>query len=186
MVKETRSTCPYCGVGCGVIIQSTGAQITGVRGDPQHPANFGRLCSKGSTLHLSATAEVTQQTRLLHPQQRAARGGLGLQRGLLQEALAHDLRVEEHLPPQLHLVEGPDERVGKIPERTAVDEPRQDQVGHHLLHPVLGGLHVLGELRDLAPAAGQRQRAGRVEGDVIEELQCARQVELVFRALEPG
>ena len=72
---ETRSTCPYCGVGCGVIIQSTGAQITGVRGDPEHPANFGRLCSKGSTLHLSATAEVTQQTRLLHPQQRAARGG---------------------------------------------------------------------------------------------------------------
>ena len=85
---ETRSTCPYCGVGCGVIIQSTGAQITGVRGDPQHPANFGRLCSKGSTLHLSATAEVTQQTRLLHPQQRAARGG-PLQRVTWDAALDH-------------------------------------------------------------------------------------------------
>ena len=55
---ETRSTCPYCGVGCGVIIKSTGAQITGVRGDPDHPANFGRLCTKGSTLHLTATAAV--------------------------------------------------------------------------------------------------------------------------------
>ncbi|MCX7279646.1 MAG: hypothetical protein NTZ15_20430, partial [Burkholderiales bacterium] len=65
MVNETRSTCPYCGVGCGVIIQSSGNQITGVRGDPQHPAHFGRLCSKGSTLHLTATAEVTLQTRLL-------------------------------------------------------------------------------------------------------------------------
>ncbi|WP_296508092.1 nitrate reductase [Rhodoferax sp.] len=74
MVQETRSTCPYCGVGCGVIIQSTGKQITGVKGDPQHPANFGRLCSKGSTLHLTATAEVTLQTRLLQPLQRLERG----------------------------------------------------------------------------------------------------------------
>jgi assimilatory nitrate reductase catalytic subunit len=71
---ETKSTCPYCGVGCGVIIESEGNQITGVRGDPLHPANFGRLCSKGSNLHLTATAAVTQQTRLLHPLQRANRG----------------------------------------------------------------------------------------------------------------
>ncbi len=73
-VRETRSTCPYCGVGCGVIIESTGAQITGVRGDPAHPANFGRLCSKGSTLHLTAAPEVTQQMRLLQPLQRLQRG----------------------------------------------------------------------------------------------------------------
>ena len=70
---ETKSTCPYCGVGCGVIIESSGDQITGVRGDPLHPANFGRLCSKGSNLHLTATAAVTQQTRLLHPMQRVNR-----------------------------------------------------------------------------------------------------------------
>src|SRR3990167_2515608 len=74
MVKETRSTCPYCGVGCGVIIESRGAQITGVRGDPDHPANFGRLCSKGSTLHHTASAPVTLQTRLLQPLQRLQRG----------------------------------------------------------------------------------------------------------------
>ncbi|NUZ07863.1 molybdopterin-dependent oxidoreductase [Piscinibacter koreensis] len=73
-MTETRSTCPYCGVGCGVIIESAGDAITGVRGDPDHPANFGRLCSKGSTLHLTATREVTLQTRLLQPMQRAARG----------------------------------------------------------------------------------------------------------------
>lgn len=72
-MPETRSTCPYCGVGCGVIIESQGAQITGVRGDPEHPANFGRLCSKGSTLHLSASRAVTQQSRLLQPMHRAQR-----------------------------------------------------------------------------------------------------------------
>ena len=71
--RSTRSTCPYCGVGCGVIIESVGAQITGVRGDPDHPANFGRLCTKGSTLELTASADVTRQTRLLQPMRRAHR-----------------------------------------------------------------------------------------------------------------
>jgi assimilatory nitrate reductase catalytic subunit len=66
-LKETKSTCPYCGVGCGVIIQSQGGQITGVRGDTEHPANFGRLCTKGSTLHLTATADVTHQARPAAP-----------------------------------------------------------------------------------------------------------------------
>ncbi|MBP6224456.1 MAG: molybdopterin-dependent oxidoreductase [Rhizobacter sp.] len=74
MSDETRSTCPYCGVGCGVIIESDGVQITGVRGDPEHPANFGRLCTKGSTLHLTAAQPITMQARLLQPQMRDSRG----------------------------------------------------------------------------------------------------------------
>jgi len=50
VLPETRSTCPYCGVGCGVLLRPDGAGGLMVRGDPQHPANFGRLCSKGSAL----------------------------------------------------------------------------------------------------------------------------------------
>jgi assimilatory nitrate reductase catalytic subunit len=73
-MTETRSTCPYCGVGCGVIIESKGSQITGVRGDPDHPANFGRLCTKGASLHLTASAAITAQARLLYPMQRSQRG----------------------------------------------------------------------------------------------------------------
>ena len=72
-VKTTRSTCPYCGVGCGVLIETQGREIIGVRGDPDHPANFGKLCTKGTTLHLTATPAVTRQTRLLQPMQRLAR-----------------------------------------------------------------------------------------------------------------
>src|SRR5690606_6866376 len=68
-MQETKSTCCYCGVGCGVIIESESNRITGVRGDPQHPANFGRLCTKGSTLHLSAKAEG----RALQPELRRGR-----------------------------------------------------------------------------------------------------------------
>ena len=73
MTTLTKSTCPYCGVGCGVVIESIGNQITGVHGDPDHPANFGRLCTKGSTLALTASATVTQQTRLLQPMRREHR-----------------------------------------------------------------------------------------------------------------
>ncbi len=72
--RETRSTCPYCGVGCGVVIATEGTTIVDVRGDPDHPANFGRLCTKGSTLHLTAAPHVAAQTRLQHPLRRDARG----------------------------------------------------------------------------------------------------------------
>ncbi|NTV10943.1 MAG: nitrate reductase, partial [Zoogloea sp.] len=71
-MAETRSTCCYCGVGCGVIIQHEGTRITGVQGDPEHPANFGRLCTKGSTLHLSAAPE-TLAARALYPELRSDR-----------------------------------------------------------------------------------------------------------------
>ncbi|MHB1175382.1 MAG: nitrate reductase [Sulfuriferula sp.] len=69
--KLIQSTCAYCGVGCGVLIETDGASITGVRGDPDHPANFGRLCTKGSTLHLAATQT---DARALYPELRNARG----------------------------------------------------------------------------------------------------------------
>ncbi len=70
--RATRSTCCYCGVGCGVIIESEGDAIVGVRGDPDHPANHGRLCSKGATLHLTARPAL-REARLLHPELRPTR-----------------------------------------------------------------------------------------------------------------
>ena len=68
-MKTTKATCPYCGVGCGVLIESDGSRITGVKGDPDHPANFGRLCTKGSTLHLTAKPDG----RALFPETRRKR-----------------------------------------------------------------------------------------------------------------
>ena len=56
----TRTTCPYCGVGCGVLAGADGT----IKGDPDHPANFGRLCSKGSALGET----IDLEGRLLHPQ----------------------------------------------------------------------------------------------------------------------
>jgi assimilatory nitrate reductase catalytic subunit len=67
MKKDTRSTCPYCGVGCGVIIESENDEVVGVRGDPDHPANFGRLCTKGSTLAMTAQPLRYMQARAKYP-----------------------------------------------------------------------------------------------------------------------
>ena len=71
-MAETKSTCCYCGVGCGVVIEHEAGRITSVKGDPDHPANFGRLCTKGATLHLSS-AQETLTARALYPELRATR-----------------------------------------------------------------------------------------------------------------
>ena len=60
---ETRTTCPYCGVGCGVLIEADGSGAITVKGDPDHPANRGKLCSKGSAL----AETIGTDHRLLRP-----------------------------------------------------------------------------------------------------------------------
>jgi assimilatory nitrate reductase catalytic subunit len=59
----THTTCPYCGVGCGVLATPDGKGIA-IAGDPNHPANFGRLCSKGSALGET----LSPDGRLLYPE----------------------------------------------------------------------------------------------------------------------
>jgi len=70
---ETRSTCPYCSVSCGVIIHTIGdkaknvtPQVVHVEGDPDHPINRGTLCPKGSSLQ----QDIQNDRRLLKPQVR--------------------------------------------------------------------------------------------------------------------
>src|SRR3954454_10756706 len=58
-----RTTCPYCGVGCGVLATPEADGSVTIAGDPDHPANFGRLCSKGSALGETLSLDG----RLLHP-----------------------------------------------------------------------------------------------------------------------
>ena len=67
-----RTTCPYCGVGCGLLAMPDGQGGATISGDPAHPANFGRLCSKGSAL--GETLSLDQ--RLLHPVMRQSDGSL--------------------------------------------------------------------------------------------------------------
>jgi sulfite reductase (NADPH) flavoprotein alpha-component len=55
-MTRVRSVCPYCGVGCGIAMQVESGRVVKVTGDKNHPANFGRLCSKGFTCAEPLTA----------------------------------------------------------------------------------------------------------------------------------
>ena len=75
--SETRSTCPYCSVSCGVIIYTIGdraknvtPQVVHVEGDPDHPINRGTLCPKGASLQ----QDIMNERRLLKPQVRRPGG----------------------------------------------------------------------------------------------------------------
>ena len=63
-ISSTKTTCPYCGVGCGVIATMHDDGSVGIEGDPDHPSNYGRLCSKGSAL--GETVYLSE--RLLYPE----------------------------------------------------------------------------------------------------------------------
>jgi formate dehydrogenase major subunit len=72
---ETRSTCPYCSVSCGVIVHTLGdraanvtASVVHIEGDPDHPINRGTLCPKGVTLK----EDIAHRQRLRRPLVRAA------------------------------------------------------------------------------------------------------------------
>jgi len=62
--KTVRTTCPYCGVGCGVLATVKEDGSVTVKGDPDHPSNYGRLCSKGSAL----AETLSLDDRLLNPE----------------------------------------------------------------------------------------------------------------------
>jgi formate dehydrogenase major subunit len=75
--SETRSTCPYCAVSCGIIIYTLGdkaknaiPQVVHVEGDPDHPINRGTLCPKGSSLE----QDILNERRILKPQVRRPGG----------------------------------------------------------------------------------------------------------------
>jgi len=64
-----RTLCPYCGVGCGLLVEVRGGAVTRVKGDPDHPANFGDVCAKA--VHLPPVLRTPD--RLLHPELRTRR-----------------------------------------------------------------------------------------------------------------
>ncbi|MDQ0193037.1 bifunctional nitrate reductase/sulfite reductase flavoprotein subunit alpha [Paenibacillus wynnii] len=68
--KKVKSVCPYCGVGCGIVLEVSDNRVVKVTGDKEHPANFGRLCTKGS----SCAEAITESGRMEYAYRRNARG----------------------------------------------------------------------------------------------------------------
>src|SRR3954453_4720653 len=90
-LRATRTTCPYCGVGCGVLATPDADGGAAISGDPEHPANFGRLCSKGSALGETLGLE----NRLLHPMIRCSKGTV--ERVAWSDALDHVAHRFQHI-----------------------------------------------------------------------------------------
>src|SRR5580698_3218471 len=90
-LRATRTTCPYCGVGCGVLATPDGHGGASISGDPEHPANFGRLCSKGSALGETLGLEE----RLLYPMIRCSKGVM--ERVAWSDALDHVAHRFRHI-----------------------------------------------------------------------------------------
>ena len=90
-LRATRTTCPYCGVGCGVLATPDNSGGAAISGDPEHPANFGRLCSKGSALGETLGLE----SRLLHPMIRCSKGNM--ERVVWSDALDHVAHRFQHI-----------------------------------------------------------------------------------------
>jgi assimilatory nitrate reductase catalytic subunit len=89
-LRTVRTTCAYCGVGCGVLATPDGKGGAAIAGDPDHPANFGRLCSKGSALGETLGLE----SRLLHPMIRCDKG---MERIAWSDALDHVAHRFKHI-----------------------------------------------------------------------------------------
>src|SRR5689334_19914510 len=90
-LRAIRTTCAYCGVGCGVLATPDGEGGAAISGDPGHPANFGRLCSKGSALGETLGLEE----RLLHPMIRCSKGKF--ERVAWEDALDHVANRLQHI-----------------------------------------------------------------------------------------
>src|SRR6201999_382202 len=90
-LRATKTTCPYCGVGCGVLATPDGNGGAAISGDPEHPANFGRLCSKGSALGET----LGLAGRLLHPMIRCDKGAM--ERVAWSDALDHVAHRLHHI-----------------------------------------------------------------------------------------
>ncbi|MGO8920210.1 MAG: molybdopterin-dependent oxidoreductase [Stellaceae bacterium] len=88
MDEAVRTTCPYCGVGCGVLALPDGA----IKGDPDHPANRGRLCSKGAALGET----LAPAGRLLHPEINGRREPWKEALALIADSFART--IEQHGP----------------------------------------------------------------------------------------
>ena len=109
MVKQVKSVCPYCGVGCGIVMEveddlaTKTRRVIKVYGDKQHPTNYGRLCTKGST----CIQAIAESGRLEYAYVRPGRGQESVRTGM-DEAIKETARrlrgiLDEHGPDAIAL-----------------------------------------------------------------------------------
>ncbi|MBW7477076.1 bifunctional nitrate reductase/sulfite reductase flavoprotein subunit alpha [Paenibacillus oenotherae] len=99
--KKIKSVCPYCGVGCGIVLEVSGNRVVKAAGDKEHPTNFGRLCTKGST----CAQAIAESGRMEYAYRRPARNGEPVQtsadQAISETALRLRAILDQHGPDAL-------------------------------------------------------------------------------------
>jgi NADPH-dependent sulfite reductase flavoprotein alpha-component len=100
---EVRSVCPYCGVGCGIVMSVAEGKVSKISGDKQHPSNFGRLCTKGLTAHVPLTAAGRMETAFVRQQRDHEPARSSLDQAIAQTAERLCAIIDQHGPDAVAL-----------------------------------------------------------------------------------
>ncbi|WP_036737154.1 molybdopterin-dependent oxidoreductase, partial [Paenibacillus zanthoxyli] len=99
--KKVKSVCPYCGVGCGIILEVSGNRVVKLTGDKEHPTNFGRLCTKGSTAALAITESGRMEYAYSRQVRKAQPVKVGMNEAISDTAKRLRAILDEHGPDGL-------------------------------------------------------------------------------------
>jgi sulfite reductase (NADPH) flavoprotein alpha-component len=102
-VQNVRTVCPYCGVGCGMILHVENNRVTKVTGDKEHPANFGRLCTKGSLVALTLNSSDRLAAAFVRNDKNSERVRVPMEIALKQTAERLQKIIAEHGPDAVAL-----------------------------------------------------------------------------------
>ena len=100
---SVKTVCPYCGVGCGMILQVENNRVVKVTGDPEHPANFGRLCTKGNTVALTLGSADRLAAAYVRSVKNSERERVPLDIALKETAARLQKIISEHGPDAVAL-----------------------------------------------------------------------------------
>jgi sulfite reductase (NADPH) flavoprotein alpha-component len=99
--KTVKSACPYCGVGCGIVMEVAENRIVKVSGDKSHPTNFGRLCTKGNTCAQAITESGRLEHAFLRPERQRDPVRLGMTEAISETAKRLQAILHTHGPDAL-------------------------------------------------------------------------------------
>jgi NADPH-dependent sulfite reductase flavoprotein alpha-component len=98
MTSSVKSVCPYCGVGCGLVLHFEDGRIAKVTGDKSHPANFGRLCTKGLTSAQALTGSGRMAAAYLRQHRQAAQMPVAIDAAIAEAARRLRAIIDAHGP----------------------------------------------------------------------------------------
>lgn len=99
--KSVKTVCPYCGVGCGMVLTVSGNDVVRVAGDPSHPANFGRLCTKGATSAQALGNSGRMEMAYVRKERKGEAVGVGMDAAISETGRRLRAILDEHGPDAL-------------------------------------------------------------------------------------